>query len=115
MKCMAERKIKTNPDARKERMAVMKKNRREIRNYEYMEYGVYGPADECDKDEKRVCCKTERIPSLEKLMLVLGGILVLGFAFLLFGDYIKELPESVSVIGWTVVSFVVAGLASVGL
>lgn len=93
----------------------MKKNRRENRNYEYMEYGVYGPVGECDWEERGTEQKAERIPSLEKLMFVLGGVLMLGLALLLLGDYMKELPESVSVIGWTVVSFLVAGFASVGL
>ena len=93
----------------------MRENRSENRTYQYMEDGVYGPVAGEDRRVKKSDSKVKRIPSLEKMMAVLGSMMVICLMFVLFGDFAKELPESVSVVGWTVVSFVVAGFASVGM
>lgn len=59
--------------------------------------------------------KKERIPALELLMLVLGAVLIFALAFAVLDVDLTSIPRTLKIIWWSVVTVIVAGLASWGM
>ena len=70
------------------------------------------------KEERRIKAKAEkkeRIPALELLMLLLGAVLVVALMFVVLDVNVTEIPKTLKVIWWSVVTLIVTGLASWGM